>query len=72
MGVIGRLQTRTWDDDQGVKHYITEVVAEEAYFADRKRDGDAGSNAFENTFGTTMPGNMGSDFEMSSSDDLPF
>ena len=36
VGIIGRLQNRTWDDDQGVKHYITEVIAEEAYFADRK------------------------------------
>jgi len=29
VGVIGRLQTRTWDDDKGTKHYITEVIAEE-------------------------------------------
>jgi len=71
VGVIGRIQTRTWDDDQGTKHYITEVVAEEAYFADSKREGD-GNNAFENTFGNTAPGNMGADFEVSSSDDLPF
>lgn len=25
--VEGRLQTRTWDDDQGQRHYQTEVVA---------------------------------------------
>jgi single-strand DNA-binding protein len=25
--VEGRLQTRTWDDDAGVKHYRTEVIA---------------------------------------------
>ena len=73
VGIIGRIQTRTWDDDQGVKHYITEVVAEEAYFADSRRDGVAESGSFENTFGTTAPGNMGSDFEVTSStDDLPF
>ena len=57
VGIIGRIQTRTWDDDQGTKHYVTEVV----------------DNDFENTFGTTAPGSMGSDFEVSSStDDLPF
>ena len=72
VGVIGRIQTRTWDDDQGQRHYVTEVVAEEAYFADSKRDTDTSNNSFENTFGDTAPGNMGSDFEMSSSDDLPF
>lgn len=73
VGVIGRLQTRTWDDQNGTKHYITEVVAEEVYFADSKRDGDA-SSSFEDTFGATMPGGMGdtSDFEVSASDDLPF
>src|SRR5512135_2860318 len=26
--VEGRLQTRTWDDDQGQKHYMTEVIAQ--------------------------------------------
>ena len=71
VGIIGRIQTRTWDDEQGQKHYVTEVVAEEAYFADSKRDGDAASmGSFENTFGsvaTTSP-----EFEISSNDDLPF
>jgi len=75
VGVIGRLQTRNWDDDKGVKHYITEVVAEEVYFADSKRDGDTTNSSFDSAFGATMPGGMGegaSDFEVSASDDLPF
>ena len=81
VGVIGRLQTRTWDDDKG-RHYITEVVAEESYFADSKRDGETTSAAFDNAFGSTLPGGMdtgvadmeatSSDFEVSASDDLPF
>ena len=72
VGIIGRIQTRTWDDDQGQKHYITEIVAEEAYFADSKREQDAGGN-FDATFGA-MPdvGNSSSDFAVSSGDDLPF
>ena len=71
VGIIGRLQTRTWDDDKG-RHYITEVVAEETYFADSKRDGETSGN-FDATFGT-MPdtASTGSDFEVSSGDDLPF
>ncbi len=40
VSVVGRIQVRTWDDAEGRKHYITEVVAEEAYFADSKRDYD--------------------------------
>ena len=71
VGIIGRIQTRTWDDEQGQKHYVTEVVAEEAYFADSKREAEEGGN-FDATFGT-MPETAGSsDFEVSSGDDLPF
>ena len=75
VGIIGRIQTRTWDDDQGERHDVTEVVAEEAYFADSRRDGEASSSSFESTFGTAIPGGSvpgGADFEVSSSDDLPF
>lgn len=61
VGIIGRIQTRTWDDDQGQKHYVTEVIAEEVYFADSKKEGQANT-----TIDTT------NDFEISSSDDLPF
>ena len=70
VGVIGRIQTRNWEDENKQKHYITEVVAEEAYFADSKRDGDS-SSSFENTFGSVATSGS-SEFEMSSTDDLPF
>ena len=69
VGVVGRIQTRTWDDDQGVKHYVTEVVAEEAYFADSKKDSYDTGDTFANNFGNTMPGanNANSDFRFVSS-----
>lgn len=44
VGVIGRMQTRNYDDKDGKKVYVTEVVAEEAYFADSKRDPNAANN----------------------------
>ena len=79
VGVIGRIQTRSWDDEQGQKRYATEVIAEEAYFAEGKRDGVSGGDAFESTFGNSIPGadmpinfQGASDFEASSGDDLPF
>ena len=70
--VIGRLQNRNWEDDQGIKHYITEIVAEEAYFADSKKTNNGGdSSNFENTFGTNLSENT--EFQVDSSDDdLPF
>ena len=46
VAVVGRIQTRTWDDNEGKKHYVTEVVAEESYFADTKR-GDQHGDAYE-------------------------
>ena len=48
VGVVGRLQTRNYEDDKGVKHYITEVVAEEVYFADSKKEGSTTTNTTEN------------------------
>lgn len=65
VGIVGRIQTRNWDDEQGQKHYATEVIAEEVYFADTKKD------AFSE-YGNAFTQNTSSDFEVSSSDDLPF
>ncbi len=72
VGVIGRIQTRNWDDDKGQKHYVTEVIAEEAYFAEGRRNDTAsdGTSNFENTFGSEVAQN--SEFELTPSDDLPF
>lgn len=42
IAIVGRLQTRDYEDTQGKKHYVTEVVAEEAYFTGKKEEkGDA-------------------------------
>ena len=38
VAVIGRIQTRNYDDKDGKKVYVTEVVAEEVYFADSKKE----------------------------------
>lgn len=67
VGIVGRIQTRTWDDDDGKTHYVTEVVAEEVYFAESKRD--------NNDFGSAFGGNTSAvaDFGVpNNNDDLPF
>lgn len=38
--VVGSLQTRSWVDQQGVKRFVTEIIASEAFFVDAKADGD--------------------------------
>lgn len=40
--ITGSIQTRTWQDQQGNKRYITEVVADEAMFVDNKTESAAG------------------------------
>ena len=41
--VSGRLQIRDWTDKEGGKRRTAEVVADNVYFGDSKRDGDGGS-----------------------------
>lgn len=36
IAVVGRIQTRTWEDNEGKKRYITEVIVDEAYFTGSK------------------------------------
>ena len=68
VGIIGRIQTRNWEDEQGQRHYATEVIAEEAYFAESKKD-----NSSEDAFGSSsIQANGDNDFEIPASDDLPF
>lgn len=41
VGVIGRLQVRSWEDKEGKKHWTTEVIVEEQYFAESKENSNA-------------------------------
>ena len=49
--VSGRLQIRSWNDKDGNKRRTAEVVADNCYFGDSKRDGDSGSAYGGNTYG---------------------
>lgn len=48
IAIEGRLQTGSYDDKDGKKVYVTEVIAEEAHFADSKRAD--GANTFDSGF----------------------
>ena len=41
VGVIGRLQVRSWEDKEGKKHWTTEVIVEEQDFAESKKNSNA-------------------------------
>jgi single-strand DNA-binding protein len=59
IAVVGRIQTRTWEDNEGKKRYITEVIVDEAYFT-----GSKSKTETEKATDTWPP-----DYE---DDDLPF
>lgn len=67
--VIGRLQTRSWNDNEGKKRYVTEVIVEEFNFAGGKKEdnearlGKAPDKADEKFY---------PDEEFDSESDLPF
>ena len=86
--VSGRLQIRSWNDKDGNKRRTAEVVADNVYFGEGKRNNEGGNNASYggNTYGGynapaapsygsySAPAAPASDFAMLSDDDaqLPF
>ena len=49
--VSGRLQIRNWTDKDGNKRRTAEVVADNCYFGDSRRDSEGGSSYGGNTYG---------------------
>ena len=49
--VSGRLQIRSWNDKDGNKRRTAEVVADNCYFGDSKRESEGGSSYGGNTYG---------------------
>lgn len=45
VSIVGRLQVRSWEDNEGKKRWTTEVVIEEQYFAESKKDSGEGKPA---------------------------
>ena len=80
--VSGRLQIRSWTDKDGNKRRTAEIVADNVYFGDSRRDGDSGSSfggnyaapAASGFGGYSAPASPASDFAMLDDDDaqLPF
>lgn len=42
-GIVGSLQTRTYDDKDGVKRYVTEIIADEVEFLSAKNNSESDS-----------------------------
>ena len=72
--VSGRLQIRSWTDKEGNKRRSAEVVADNVYFGDSRRDSEGGSSASYGSYESAPASNTASDFAMLEDDDkqLPF
>ena len=68
--VSGRLQIRSYTDKDGNKRRVAEVVADNVYFGDSKRDSDSGTS----NGSYAQPAQPAQDFEMLDDEDaqLPF
>lgn len=69
MAVSGRISVRNYEDKEGIKRYVTEVVASETSFLSSKKDGQQGFNPQENPF---QPGGWGEDITPVEEDSIPF
>lgn len=66
--IVGSIQTRSWQDQNGNKRYATEVIAEEANFVDSKSSGEG-----QNSPNTAVATAETPQFEVLSEDEkLPF
>lgn len=74
--VEGRLQTREWTDKDGNKRTAVEVVADNVYFGDSKRDGASGGDYAPPAYGSPVESYSapvsGGFAEVEEDGDLPF
>ncbi len=63
--VEGRIQNRSWEDQNGQKRYATDFIIENAYFADSRRDQDTSDGVPS----SSMDGEF---ITVDDTDDLPF
>ncbi|MDD3303460.1 MAG: single-stranded DNA-binding protein [Clostridia bacterium] len=68
--VEGRIQNRSWDDQNGQKRYATDFIIENAYFADSRRDSD--SSMSMDTGAVPSSSIDGEFITIDDTDDLPF
>ena len=69
VALIGRLQNRMWTDEQGNRRTMTEIIAEEVYFADSKKEGISAEANLQNENEDKKNGEF---YPLEDEDQLPF
>ena len=69
--VCGTIQSRSWEGADGRKNYATEVVADDVYFGDSKKDG-GGQEYMPSNYSPAAAGDSEFFPTVDADDDLPF
>ncbi len=78
IGIEGSIQTRNYDDKNGVKHYVTEIFTDNVFFVGGKSSGGSNNSvpvttAYDDTPPTQYSnGTVGDFVETDSDEDIPF
>ncbi len=70
--VVGRIENRHYDDTEGRRHYITEIIGEEMHFADSKKGDEPQGGGNPTQFGVSEDSNPTGFRAIEEGDDLPF
>lgn len=69
VGIVGRLQNRSYEDKDGVKRYVTEINAQEVEFLSSREDNEESQKETE---ATTIRTPQGNSLEEIDDNQLPF
>ena len=72
--ICGSIQNRNWTDQQGVKHYMTDIIADEANFVENRNPQDSmgGGDAYAAPAYSSPAASAPKFEEIKTDDDLPF
>ena len=68
--VEGRIQNRTWEDQNGQRRYATDYIIENAYFADSRREAGSTDNGMDTMVPTSS--DDGEFITIDDTEELPF
>lgn len=72
LGVEGRIQTRSYDAQDGSKRYVTEVIADQVEFMGSKKDREVPVNAYVDTTSSVFVDTPSQEEGIDISNDDPF
>ena len=74
IAVVGSIQTRTWEGQDGKKNYATDVVVDEAFFTGSRTESGSmqGNGAYNQDYASAQGGNFGTSAQNAPSQSADF